>query len=96
MASDVVQHDTAGSRYVLLRDGRQIGETVYETGADGTIDFVHTQVDTSLQEHGLGSQLVRAALDDVRGMSSARVTASCPFVSAFLREHPAYQALTAR
>ncbi|MBW8870941.1 MAG: N-acetyltransferase [Leifsonia sp.] len=94
--ADVIQHDTAGSRYVLLRDGREIGETVYETASDGTMNFVHTEVDETVQEHGLGSKLVRAALDDVRGMSSVRVSASCPFVSAFLRAHPDYHDLTTR
>jgi len=94
--ADTVVHDTAGSRFVLERDGKEIGETAYETRDDGGVVFVHTEVDQDLQEGGLGSKLVQGALDQLRSESDARVGATCPFVRHFLAEHPEYEDLTTR
>lgn len=96
MADDTVIHDRENSRFVLQRDGRQIGETVYETRDDGGIVFVHTEVDQELQERGLGSKLVKGALDQLRLESQVRVGATCPFVRSYLDEHPEYADLTSR
>jgi predicted GNAT family acetyltransferase len=94
--SDVVVHEPSRSRYVLKRGDEELGEAVYEMGERGEIVFMHTEIDPEVQEKGLGSQLVRAALDDVRGNSTARVVAKCPFVFRFISEHDEYQDLTSR
>ena len=94
--SDLVVHDEAGSRYVLMRGDEELGEAAYEMGARGEIVFTHTEIDEEKQEKGLGSQLVRGALDDVRENSSARVVAKCPFVFRYISEHDEYQDLTSR
>jgi predicted GNAT family acetyltransferase len=94
--TDTVVHDAAGSRFVLMRGDQEIGLTEYVTRDDGGIVFTHTEVDPSLQERGLGSTLVRAALDDLRVSTNVRIGATCPFVRRFLAEHPEYQDLTTR
>lgn len=94
--TDTVIHDPDGSRFVLMRGDREIGQEVYETRADGGIVFVHTEVDPALQEKGLGSKLVKAALDQAREMTTARVAATCPFVRRYLEEHPEYSDITSR
>lgn len=93
---DVVEHDAENTRYVLKRGDREIGQAVYQRGARGEIDFVHTTVAEELQEKGLGSLLASSALDDVRENSGARVVASCPFIDSFIAEHAEYQDLTQR
>ena len=93
--SDTVIHDPAQNRYVLERDGAELGQTVYElVGHD--IRFLHTEIDPKLQEHGLGTTLVTGALDQVRSETEFRVVALCPFVARFIAEHPDYQDLTSR
>lgn len=94
--TDTVVHDAAGSRFVLKRGDEEIGFTEYVTRDDGGIVFTHTEVDQELQERGLGSTLVRAALDQLRTSTSVRVGATCPFVRRFLAEHPEYEDLTTR
>jgi Predicted acetyltransferase len=94
--TDTVVHDRDGSRFVLVRAGQEIGETVYETREDGGIVFVHTEVDPELQERGLGSQLVKGALDQLRAETQVRIGATCPFVRRYLAEHPEYEDLTTR
>jgi predicted GNAT family acetyltransferase len=94
--TDTVVHDEAGGRYVLMRGDQELGAAYYEAGARGELVFTHTEVDESLQEHGLGSQLVKGALDDVAANSDKRVVASCPFVFKYISEHEEYQPLTRR
>jgi predicted GNAT family acetyltransferase len=94
--SDVVVHEPDRSRYVLKRGDQVLGGTYYQPGPRGEIVFTHTEIDQELQERGLGSQLIRGALDDVRTSTDARVVATCPFVRRFIRMHPDYQDLTQR
>jgi len=94
--ADTVVHDESGSRFVLMRGDQEIGETVYETREDGGIVFVHTGVDEALQERGLGSTLVKGALDQLRSSTAVRIGATCPFVRAYLERHPEYNDLTNR
>jgi len=92
----IVEHDPENDRYVLMRDGVELGQTVYDRPERGVIEFLHTEVDQSLQEHGLGSALAAGALDDVRANSADRVIALCPFISGFIRKHPEYADLRTR
>ncbi|MEP6842937.1 MAG: GNAT family N-acetyltransferase [Pseudolysinimonas sp.] len=97
MAAELtVVHDPEHDRYVLLRDGVEIGQTVYDRSDPGLIEFLHTEVDASLQEHGLGSVLAAGSLDDVRANSTDRVVALCPFINGFIRKHPEYADLRNR
>jgi predicted GNAT family acetyltransferase len=94
--TDTVVHDAPGSRFVLTRGADEIGFTEYVTREDGGIVFTHTEVDQELQERGLGSTLVRGALDQLRDSTSVRIGATCPFTRRFLAEHPEYEDLTTR
>lgn len=96
MTEAQVVHDPSRSRYVLRRGDDELGFAEYETGERGEIVFTHTEIDPERQEKGLGSQLVRGALDDVRANSTARVVAKCPFVFKFISTHEEYQDLTRR
>lgn len=94
--TDTVVHDESRSRFVLMRGEQEIGETVYETREDGGIVFTHTQVDEELQEKGLGSQLVKGALEQLRSTTDVRIRATCPFVRSYLERHPEYNDLASR
>jgi hypothetical protein len=82
-------------RFEILVDGEVAGFSAYLRSGESIV-FTHTQVDPDRTEHGLGSRLVGAALDQIRDTGSARVVAQCPFVAKFVREHPDYQPLLAR
>ncbi len=56
------------------------------------VTVLHTEIDTAFEGRGLGSELVRRMLDDIRSRD-ARVVAICPFVRAFLQRHPEYSDL---
>lgn len=74
-------------RFELAVEGR-IAATYY-TLKDGVITFTHTEVPPELGGKGIGSQLVRGALDQVRA-DGLKVIAQCPFVKAFIEKHPDY------
>ncbi|QIZ97329.1 MULTISPECIES: GNAT family N-acetyltransferase [unclassified Leifsonia] len=83
------------SRYVLVKDGEQIGVAEYDL-RDDAIVFTHTVIDEEKREKGMASTLVQEALDDVRANTDLRVVATCPYVRHWLREHPEYQDLQSR
>jgi predicted GNAT family acetyltransferase len=80
---------------VLRRDGVELGFSEYRRRKD-EFRFIHTEIRPEIQEHGLGTLLVTGALDWIRENTTDRVSASCPFVTAFLRRHPEYADLTER
>jgi predicted GNAT family acetyltransferase len=56
------------------------------------VAFVHTEVASDYEGKGVGSALVRSALDDARA-SGLRVLATCPFFAGWIARHPEYQDL---
>jgi predicted GNAT family acetyltransferase len=72
-------------RYELTVDGH-IAASHYEI-AGGVITFVHTEVPPELAGKGIGSKLLKGALDQVRA-DGLKVIAQCPFVKAYIEKHP--------
>lgn len=83
-----LQHDEAGSRYVLSSSGETVGFIEYRREGD-VFDLHHTEVLPQGRGKGLGSVLVRQVLDDIRA-DGHTIVATCPFVSRFVDEHPDY------
>lgn len=81
-------------RYEIVRDGVVLGYAAYQK-TDRLVVFTHTEIDPSLEGQGVGGQLVRAALDDVRRQDLA-VLPICPFVHAWMVRHPDYADLDYR
>ncbi len=84
--SDIV-NNKAHHRYELEVDGH-IAATYYELDG-GVITFVHTEVPPELGGKGIGSKLIKGALDQVRA-DGLKVIAQCPFVKAYIDKHPDY------
>ena len=77
-----------------IRDGdRLLGIAAYQRRGD-EIRFTHTEVNPDAGESGLGSTLVRGALDDVRD-KGLRVVPLCSFVRGWIERHPDYADLVA-
>jgi len=89
----VVADDPDRSEFVATIDGREVGVLAYERG-DGVIDLQHTVVDPAAGGRGVGSALVRDALDRAR-TEGIRIIPTCPFVKKFLEGHPGEQDLVA-
>ena len=72
-------------RYEAVVDGELAGFAAYST-QPGLIVFVHTEVKDGFEGHGVGSILIRDALDDAR-RRGFEVLPFCPFVNSFIAEH---------
>lgn len=88
-----VRNNPDRSRYEAYVDGDLAGYAAYRDDAHGRV-FTHTSIDDDYEGHGVGSVLVRAALDDVRAHGLS-VVARCPFVAAYIDRHREYTDLVA-
>jgi uncharacterized protein len=86
-----VEHDDAHHRFVGIVDDEELAVLSYRRH-DGALDLLHTEVDPRARGRGVGRALVRQVLDEARGRGD-QVIATCPFVTAFIREHHDYQDL---
>jgi uncharacterized protein len=76
------------NRFEAYADGELAGFTEYRS-KPGLIAFIHTEVDPEFEGHGVGSELIREALDEVRDRG-LDVLPFCPFVNAYIEKHPEY------
>jgi uncharacterized protein len=74
-----------------LSVGGERAVAAYQLEGD-TIVFTHTLVPPAIEGRGVGSRLIRAALDSARDQG-LRVVPQCPFVRAFIERHPEYRDL---
>jgi uncharacterized protein len=84
--SEIV-NNKARHRFELAVEGH-IAATYYQI-ANGVITFVHTEVPPELGGKGIGSKLIKSALDQVRS-EGLKVVAQCPFVKACIDKHGEY------
>jgi len=87
MNAEVIDN-TERQRYEIRRDGQTLGFAAYQK-ANRLIVFTHTEIEPGLKGQGIGGQLVRGALDDVRS-KGLPVLPICPFVQEWMSRHPEY------
>lgn len=80
-----VRDNAAEHRYEITVDGTVAGYAEYHDRGDRRI-FTHTVVEDAYEGQGLGSQLVRAVLDDSREHGRA-VVPICPFIRSYIDRH---------
>lgn len=91
-----VTHNAEASRYEVRLGDELVGFVDYIL-SEGRITFTHTEIDPSFEGRGLGSALIRGALDDVAANPEARrVQPLCPFVKGWMQRHPEYLELARR
>lgn len=85
--TEAVRNNTSKKRYELAVEGH-VAATYYDV-SNGVITFIHTEVPKELEGKGVGSKLVKGALDQVRA-DGLKVVAQCPFVKAYIGKHAEY------
>ena len=94
MDNVTIDHKPDSARYEISVADQPIGLSRYRD-SNGQRVFLHTEVDSAYQGHGLASKLIAWALDDTR-RSGLRVVASCPMVAAFVEKHHEYDDIVDR
>ena len=88
-----VHRNDRRSRHEISVDGRMVGFADYRDDGD-TVVFPHTEIEQAMRNQGLGAELVRHALDDVRARGGT-VVATCWYVAEFIDQHADYADLVA-
>jgi uncharacterized protein len=85
-----VRDNKAEQEYELdVRGHRAVA--AYQREGDRIV-FTHTLVPPAIEGKGVGSKLIRAALDSARDQG-LKVVPQCPFVAAYIERHPEYRDL---
>ena len=72
--------------YVQNNDNEVIAEVTFYEIENGVYNIDHTFVDDSLRGQGIGSKLVREAVNTIKE-KGAQVQATCPFASKWIEEN---------
>ncbi|MCU1493224.1 MAG: gcn5-related n-acetyltransferase [Acidimicrobiaceae bacterium] len=83
-----VFHNADEHRYEIYVDEQLAGFATYVADGDHVI-MTHTEIEPDVKLKGLGTRLVKTALDDLRRQHKT-VEPRCPFVAAYIRRHPDY------
>ena len=89
-----VTDNPSAQRFEIRKDTILVGFATYRR-QDNRITFLHTEIDHAFSGQGLGSELVRQALDTARAEGKT-VLPLCPFVAHFIQEHTEYHDLTSQ
>lgn len=85
-----ITHNEQAKRFETSIDGH-LGYISYQERADSLV-YDHTIVPTELGGRGVGTALVKHALDYAR-THDKKVVPQCSFVSSYISKHPDYQDL---
>ena len=83
----------AAQHYEAKLEGRVVAFIEYRD--DSSVrSLTHTKVNPDLEGQGIGSQLVKFALEEIRSSGSSLVPV-CPFVATYVQRHREYAELVA-
>lgn len=85
-----IRDNAARSRFELDADGVTAFMNYRLSG--GVITLAHTETPAAARGRGIASRLVEGVLETVRARG-LKVVPRCPFVRAYLAEHPQYRDL---
>jgi len=90
-----VTHEPDAERYAAYEGDELQGWIVYDH-AGTTLRLLHAEVPPLMRNKGVGGDVVRAVLDNLRASTTDRVQPVCGFVVTWMRRHPEYADLTTR
>ncbi|UYN83202.1 MAG: N-acetyltransferase [Microcella sp.] len=90
-----VTHEPDADRYAVYDGDELQGFIIYER-AGTTLRLLHAEVPPVKRGQGVGGEVVRVVLDELRAQSTDRVQPVCGFVVSWMRRHPEYAELTTR
>lgn len=90
-----VTHEPDAERYAVYEGDELQGWIIYEQSG-GAIRLLHAEVPPLMRNKGVGGEVVRVILDELRESSTDRVQPVCGFVRMWMRRHPEYDDLQSR
>ena len=89
MADDMTVTEHPEARRFELRSGDEVAGWIDYLPAGASVIFAHTEILPGHERQGLGSILVRGALEQMRERGTS-VIPMCPFTAAFIQRHPEF------
>lgn len=86
-----ISHNPITQRFETTIDGHT-GFLSYEIIDDNTLNYNHTIIPEELGGRGLGTALVKHALDYAKEHDK-KIVPSCSFVASYVKKHPEHQHL---
>lgn len=83
-----IKHDEVNKRFYVEINGNT-SELTYKKVDDKTLDYHHTFVPEALRNQGLAAKITKYALAYARN-NHYYVIPSCPYVKAYIEQHPDY------
>ncbi len=90
-----VTHEPDADRYAAY-DGDALQGWIVYGRVGGTVRLLHAEVPPLMRNKGVGGEVVRVILDELRTATTDRVQPVCGFVRMWMRRHPEYADLTER
>jgi uncharacterized protein len=84
-ANITIENNTEKQQYEAKVDGKVVAFAEYRPIGQ-SIMFTHTEVNEDLEGKGVGSQLIRYALEDTKAKGMTAIP-MCPFVKIFIQRH---------
>lgn len=75
--------------------GEYMPKIEYIKSETGEIYLTHTEVPVALEGQGIGSQLIKKALEDIKSQGLLLVPL-CPFVAGYIQKHPEWRSIVMR
>lgn len=75
--------------------GEYMPKIEYIKSETGEIYLTHTEVPVALEGQGIGSQLIKKALGDIKSQG-LRLVPLCPFVAGYIQKHPEWRSIVMR
>jgi uncharacterized protein len=88
-----VKNDEGKQQFAADVDGKK-AFIDYKKQNDGTLNLLHTEVPPEFEGKGIGSQLVKQTLEQIKA-EGAKIIPSCRFVAAYIKRHKEYESLIA-
>lgn len=88
-----VENNRAEHQFEINLDGAKALIAYKKNGE--VYDLHHTEVPAQFEGKGIGSALVKGALEQIKA-DGAKIIPSCPFIASYLKRHQEYQELAAK
>ena len=87
------EHDSERETFeAIIGDDRAVLE--YRSNKEGKFFITHTEVPPALEDRGVDAILVAHVFDYIKS-NNMRLIPVCPYVKAYLKEHPDFMSLVA-
>jgi predicted GNAT family acetyltransferase len=86
-----VTHDKANHRFEIDLNNKK-ALIQYKKQGEHTLNLFHTEVPKEFEGKGVGSQLVKQTLEQIKA-EGKKIVPSCPFVAIYIKRHPEYNTM---